>query len=176
MTENVVLDPSAQCRLEPQGHQLVLELEAHDFATPLFSVRKRRKPSEIAGLVNAFHRAFGLPHRRSPSLEGVDRALIELRDRLLNEEAREFSEAAASRDLVGMADALADVVYVAYGTAISFGLDLDALLREVHLSNMSKLDADGRPVLREDGKVLKSDRYFKPDIARVIATQDPLPF
>lgn len=168
-------DDAAARRLGCHGEQLVLELEPHDLPTPLLTLRRGRKPSEIAGLVNAFHRAFGLPRRRSPSLDGVDRALIELRTRLLDEETAEFADAAARFDLVGMADALADVVYVAYGTALSFGLDLDAVLREVHRSNMSKLDADGRPVLRDDGKVLKSPGYFRPDVQGVIAHQDPLP-
>lgn len=141
----------------------------------MLSVRRRRTPGEIASLVNAFHRAFGLPRRRSPSLEDADRALLELRTRLIHEETAEFADAAARRDLVGIADALADVVYVAYGTALSFGLDLDEVLREVHRSNMSKLDSQGRPVMRDDGKVLKSPLYTKPDIAGVLAAQDPLP-
>ncbi len=158
-----------------EGEQLVFDIESHELPTPLLSLRRRRTPSEIAALVNAFHRAFGLPRRRSASLEGVDRALIELRTRLLDEETAEFADAAARRDLVGMADALADIVYVAYGTALSFGLDLDALLREVHRSNMSKLDERGRPVMRDDGKVLKSPRYTPPDVRRVIAEQDELP-
>lgn len=158
-----------------RGEQLVLDIEAHDLATPLLSLRRRRTPSEILSLVNAFHRAFGLPRRRSPSLEGVDRALIELRTRLLDEETAEFADAAARRDLVAMADALADIVYVAYGTALSFGMDLDAVLREVHRSNMSKLDESGRPVMRDDGKVLKSPRYSRPDVAGVLAEQYELP-
>jgi predicted HAD superfamily Cof-like phosphohydrolase len=143
---------------------------------PVLGVTRGRRPSEIAGLVDAFHRAFGLPRRREPSLEGIDRGLVELRTRLLDEETAEFADAAARRDLVGMADALADVVYVAYGSALTFGLDLDAVLREVHASNMSKLDAQGRPVKRDDGKVLKSPRYYPPDVAGVIAGQDPLPW
>lgn len=168
-------DPQPPIRVTCHGEQLVLDLEPHDLPTPLVTPNRHRPLSEIAGLVNAFHRAFGLPRRRCPSLDGVERALIELRTRLLDEETAEFADAAARRDLVGMADALADVVYVAYGTALSFGLNLDAVLREVHRSNMSKLDEDGRPVLRDDGKVLKAPGYFRPDIAAVIAGQDPLP-
>jgi predicted HAD superfamily Cof-like phosphohydrolase len=165
----------ATSRIVNDGEQLVLALEPNDLPTPLLSIRRRRTPSEIASLVEAFHRAFGLPRSRSPSLNGIDRALIELRTRLLDEETTEFADAAARRDLVGMADALADVVYVAYGTALSFGLDLDAVLREVHRSNMSKLDDRGRPVMRDDGEVLKSPRYTPPDVRRVIAEQDELP-
>jgi predicted HAD superfamily Cof-like phosphohydrolase len=129
----------------------------------------------IAAAVAAFHKAFRLRRRKMPSLDGVDRPLIELRTRLLDEEAAEFAAAAAQRDLVGMADALADVVYVAYGTALTVGIDLDAVLDEVHRSNMSKLDAGGRPVLRYDGKVLKSPGY-PPDVTGVLASQPPLPF
>lgn len=167
--------PVHERQIRWHGEQLVLELEPHDLPTPVLTVRRGCGTSEIAGLVNAFHRAFGLPRRRSPSLDGVDRALVELRTRLLDEETAEFADAAARRDLVGMADALADVVYVAYGSALTFGLDLDAVLREVHRSNMSKLDADGRPVLRDDGKVLKPPGYFRPDVAHVLAVQEQLP-
>ena len=101
--------------------------------------------------------------------------MFELRTRLLDEETAEFADAAAREDLVGMADALADVVYVAYGSALTFGIDLDAVLREVHRSNMSKLDSAGRPILRDDGKVLKSPSYFRPDVARVLEEQEQLP-
>jgi len=68
------------------------------------------------------------------------------------------------------------IVYVAYGAAIVYGIDLDAVFAEVHRSNMTKLDADGRVIYREDGKVLKSDRYTPPDIAGVLSRQPPLPF
>ena len=74
-------------------------------------------------------------------------------------------------DLVGIADALADIVYVAYGTALTYGIDLDAVLHEVHRSNMSKLGSDGKPLIREDGKVLKSERYFPPDIESVLRSR-----
>lgn len=173
--------PAPQPRLADRdvlcdGEQLVLDLEPHDLPTPLLRLRRRRSMSEVAGLVNAFHRAFGLPRRRRPSLDGLDRGLIELRTRLLDEETAEFADAAARRDLVAAADGLADVVYVAYGTALTFGIDLDAVLREVHRSNMSKLDADGSPVLRDDGKVLKAPGYFRPDVAGVLASQGELPF
>ena len=72
------------------------------------------------------------------------------------------------------ADALADVVYVAYGSAVTYGIDLDAVVREVHHSNMSKLDAQGNPILRKDGKVLKSEQYRPPDVRKVIDEQPPL--
>jgi predicted HAD superfamily Cof-like phosphohydrolase len=96
--------------------------------------------------------------------------------RLLEEEVEEFAAASAARDLVEIADALGDLVYVAYGSAVTYGIDLDAVLAEVHRSNMSKLDADGHPVLRSDGKVMKSDRYTPPDVAGVLQQQTPLPW
>lgn len=130
--------------------------------------------SPTAQSVMAFHAAFDLPMRASPSAD-VDTDLVELRIRLLAEEVGEYVAAARSGDLVAIADALGDIVYVAYGTAVTYGIDLDAVLAEVHRANMSKLDATGRPVLREDGKVLKSDRYRPPDVAGVIYHQPPLP-
>ena len=133
-------------------------------------------PSRTAAQVYAFHRAFGLPRNPRPTLGDVEDSLLRLRERLLEEETAEFMAASFRRDLVGMADALADIVYVAYGTAISYGLDLDLLLDEVHRSNMSKLDDRGRPVLRDDGKVLKSPRYRPPRVAEVLRAQRPLPF
>ena len=92
-----------------------------------------------------------------------------LRVALLEEEVSEFVAASGNGDLIGIADALADIVYVIYGTAVTYGIDLDSVLREVHRANMSKLASDGRPVLRDDGKVLKSERYFPPDIASVLS-------
>jgi len=125
--------------------------------------------------VAAFHRAFGLPCQNVPTAD-VPADLAALRVRLLAEEASEFAAAAEAGDLVAIADALADVLYVAYGSAITYGIDLDAVVAEVHRSNMSKLDADGRPVLREDGKVLKSSRYSPPDVTAALSAQRPLPW
>lgn len=125
---------------------------------------------DIAAAVAEFHEAFGLPVRDVPSGE-VDCDLAKLRVALLEEEVSEFVTASEKSDLVGIADALADITYVVYGTALTYGIDLDAVLREVHRSNMSKLDGDGRPLIRGDGKVLKSDRYFPPDIEAVLSRQ-----
>jgi predicted HAD superfamily Cof-like phosphohydrolase len=101
--------------------------------------------------------------------------LRQLRVDLLVEEVREFADATEAKDIVGIADALADILYVTYGAAITYGVDLDQVVREVHRSNMSKLDEMGRPVLREDGKVLKSARYTRPDVVAVLEAQLPLP-
>jgi len=123
---------------------------------------------DVAGAVAEFHRAFGLPVRRSPGAD-IDRDLARLRIGLLEEEVSEFAAAAEQQDLVGIADALADIAYVIYGTALTYGIDLDAVLREVHRSNMSKLGGDGKPLLRDDGKVIKSERYVPPDLAQELA-------
>lgn len=123
--------------------------------------------SRISGQVGEFHRAFGLPVQDLPT-EPVGAAQVALRQALIAEEVGELADAAAAGDLVGVADALADIVYVAYGTAHVYGIDLDAVLDEVHASNMTKLGADGRPVHRADGKVLKGPGYRAPDIAAVL--------
>jgi predicted HAD superfamily Cof-like phosphohydrolase len=125
--------------------------------------------------VSHFHEAFGLPRASRPTID-IPAGLAKLRVDLLVEEVGEFADATTARDIVAIADALADIVYVAYGAAVTYGIDLDAALREVHRSNMSKLDEHGKPVYREDGKVLKSTRYTPPDISRVLLFQPPLPF
>src|SRR5262245_52918208 len=88
--------------------------------------------------VGQFHEAFGLPRRSMPGTD-VDEDVKKLRFALLEEEVSEYFEAAEAGDVVKIADALADIVYVAYGTAVTYGIDLDAVLAEVHRSNMSKL-------------------------------------
>jgi predicted HAD superfamily Cof-like phosphohydrolase len=130
---------------------------------------------DVALAVLAFHEAFGLPRQAMPSAADVTAELADLRVRLQREETDELAEAVEAGDVVAVADALADLVYVAYGTAITYGIDLDAVLAEVHRSNMSKLDSDGRPVMREDGKVLKSRWYTPPDVGGVLKQQLPLP-
>jgi predicted HAD superfamily Cof-like phosphohydrolase len=128
---------------------------------------------DVLAQVLDFHEAFDLPREALPTAHVAD-ALAQLRVRLLREEVEEFADAVRRRDLVAIADALADVVYVAYGSALTYGIDLDAVVREVHRSNMSKLDAHGRPILREDGKVLKSQLYRPPNIGRLVDDQLPL--
>lgn len=127
-------------------------------------------PIDMAAAVAEFHQAFSLPARQVPGTD-VGEGLARLRVALLEEEAGEFVAASERGDLVGIADALADIVYVAYGTALTYGIDLDAVLREVHRSNMSKLGRDGKPILRDDGKVIKSELYFPPDIAAILSHQ-----
>jgi predicted HAD superfamily Cof-like phosphohydrolase len=123
--------------------------------------------SNAADSVREFHRAFGLPVRQSPTTAvGIEQR--SLRRALIEEEVGELADAVDRGDLVAVADALADIVYVAYGTAHVYGIDLDAALDEVHASNMTKLGADGRPVRRADGKVLKGPNYRPPNIANVL--------
>lgn len=122
--------------------------------------------SAAASYVRAFHRAFGQAIRTVPVAAPPE---LDMRRELLLEEVQEYCAALAAGDIVEVADALADIVYVVYGAALFHGVDLDAVLAEVHRSNMTKLDADGRPTLRPgDGRVLKGPRYSPPDIAGVI--------
>jgi predicted HAD superfamily Cof-like phosphohydrolase len=130
--------------------------------------------SVAAKEVAAFHSAAGLSLRRLPTTD-IPAEIAKLRISLLAEEVEEFTEASNASDLNGIADALADIVYVAYGAALTYGIDLDAVLTEVHRSNMTKFDATAKPLLRADGKVLKSPLYVPPDIDGVLREQAPLP-
>ena len=117
-------------------------------------------------LVEDFMLAFGQQVATTPQL--VDRAVAELRISLIEEELDELREAVADNDLVGIADALTDILYVTYGAGLAYGIDLDECFLEVHESNMSKLGDDGKPIYREDGKVLKGPNYFEPDLGAVL--------
>jgi len=134
------------------------------------TVGAMRPGSRIAGQVRDFHLAYELPVASAPSA-GLSDGQAELRQSLIEEEVSELRAAATDADIVGIADALADIVYVAYGTALVYGIDLDGVLDEVHASNMTKLGADGRPVRRADGKILKGPDYRPPDIAAVLRRQ-----
>lgn len=120
-------------------------------------------------MVREFHQIFGLPVRKRPVYDVKNDMM---RGALLTEETAEFIAAMASRDLVEMADALADIVYVAYGAALTFGIDLDAVIAEVHKSNMTKLGGDGKPVYRPDGKVIKGPHYKAPDIEGILGLRE----
>src|SRR5690349_21359929 len=118
-----------------------------------------------ADFVREFHETYGCPMRETPTLD-VPEAPMRLA--LIDEEVSELHKAVEAGDLVEVADALADIAYVVYGAALTFGVDLDAVLTEVHRSNMSKLAADGRPIYRADGKILKGPNFFRPNIAGVL--------
>lgn len=133
--------------------------------------RDERGPrSRIAEQLAEFHRVYELPISRTPTVQ-IPAGQDTLRQSLIEEEVDELRAAVTDRDLVGIADALADIVYVAYGTACVYGIDLDAVLTEVHSSNMTKLDAAGRPIRRADGKILKGPNFREPDIPRVLREQ-----
>lgn len=123
--------------------------------------------------VEEFHRAFGVPVRARPTLAPKKEARLRLR--LIQEELRELRDAIKANDLVGIADALGDLTVVVTGSAICYGIDLQPVVDEIHRSNMSKLGEDGRPILREDGKVLKGPNYFKPDLKKVVEEQQGEP-
>ncbi|MEU9287792.1 MazG nucleotide pyrophosphohydrolase domain-containing protein [Streptomyces sp. NPDC048275] len=126
-------------------------------------------PLSPASLVREFHRAFGLDTRSTPTEVSPD--LAAHRGELLAEEAAEVAEVSITGPLDRLAHELADVVYVAYGTALVHGIDLDAVIAEVHRSNMTKLGPDGSVARRADGKVLKGESYRAPDVAEVLRRQ-----
>jgi len=113
-----------------------------------------------------FMKAMGQEVRRWPSWPSWE--TVRLRCDLIDEEVSELHEGVLDRDLVSIADAIADILYVTYGMAAAFGMDADALFAEVHRSNMSKLGPDGKPIYREDGKILKPATYSPPNITGVL--------
>ncbi|WP_086734414.1 MazG nucleotide pyrophosphohydrolase domain-containing protein [Streptomyces glaucescens] len=125
--------------------------------------------SSPADLVRAFHLALGLDVRSTPT--EVSPELAAHRGELLAEEAAEVAEVSATGPLDRLAHELADVVYVAYGTALVHGIDLDQVIAEIHRSNMTKLGPDGTVSRRADGKVLKGEHYEAPDVPAVLRRQ-----
>ncbi|MET7574615.1 MazG nucleotide pyrophosphohydrolase domain-containing protein [Streptomyces sp. NPDC005492] len=125
--------------------------------------------SSPADLVREFHLAFGLDARGTPTEIAPD--LAAHRGELLAEEAAEVAEVSVTGPLDRLAHELADVVYVAYGTALVHGIDLDAVIAEIHRSNMTKIGPDGEITRRADGKVLKGEHYEMPDVAGVLRKQ-----
>ena len=113
--------------------------------------------------VGNFMNAFGQEIKDTPEFPNAK--IVELRDKLIAEEFDEYREAIESRDMVAVADALTDLLYVIYGAGHSYGLNLDVAFNIVHASNMSKLGPDGTPIYREDGKVKKGPDYFEPDLS-----------
>ncbi len=119
--------------------------------------------------VQRFHDAFKIGDRTSPKANlGVSKN--QLRFDLMKEENEEYFEAAQNNDLVEVADALGDMLYILCGTIIEHGLQhkIEAVFEEIQRSNMSKLGEDGQPIYREDGKVLKGPKYFKPNIESIL--------
>jgi len=115
--------------------------------------------------VRDFHQAFGQRIGEKPELPSIEER--KLRIKLLDEEVFEYTDAEYADDLVEIADALADIIYIACGTAVSYGIPLDDVFAEVHRSNMAKL-VDGKVIRREDGKVQKPEGWTAPDIKSVL--------
>jgi predicted HAD superfamily Cof-like phosphohydrolase len=124
---------------------------------------------EAIASVEEFHNSFGIKNNQSP-IAAIEPDQIELRHRLMAEENSEYLEAAKNNDLVEVADALGDQLYILCGTILKHGMQdlIGEVFEEIHRSNMSKLDENGKPIYREDGKVLKGKGYFKPNIKSII--------
>lgn len=119
--------------------------------------------------VKKFHKVYGLGYKKSP-IAKLDDTKLKLRFDLMQEENEEYLEAAQNDDLVEVADALGDMLYILCGTIIEHGMQdkITEVFNEIQRSNMSKLGADGKPIYREDGKVMKGPAYFKPNIAEIL--------
>lgn len=119
--------------------------------------------------VQDFHEAFGLGVRHEP-IARLPEEKLQLRYKLMAEENDEYLEAARGGDLVEVADALGDMLYILCGTILEHGMQykIEEVFNEIQRSNMSKLGSNGEPIYREDGKVMKGPNYFKPDIGRIL--------
>ena len=116
--------------------------------------------------VRTFMETYGQEVNTKPSFP--DEKIVQLRYDLINEELDELSSAIKDRDIVEVADALTDLLYVVYGAGHSWGIDLDKCFAEVQRSNMSKLGKDGMPIYNEHGKVMKGPNYFKPNLKQFL--------
>ena len=116
--------------------------------------------------VKNFMETFGQEVKSSPSFSSPK--INELRYNLIKEELDEFKQALDNDDLLEVADALTDILYVTYGAGHAFGINLDSCFQEVQNSNMSKLGNNGRPIFNDQGKVMKGPNYFKPDLSKFI--------
>ena len=116
--------------------------------------------------VGLFMKTFGQDIKTSASFSS--KKITELRVSLIEEELKELKDAIESKNLIEVADALTDILYVTYGAGHAFGINLDACFNEVQKSNMSKLGIDGKPIFNEKGKVMKGPNYFIPDFSKLI--------
>ena len=117
--------------------------------------------------VGTFMKTFGQEIKTKPSFS-TDK-INKLRLDLIKEELTELTEAMNNKDLLEVADALTDILYVTYGAGHAFGINLDKCFEEVQNSNMSKLDENGNPIFNEHGKVMKGPNYFKPDLSKFVS-------
>ena len=116
--------------------------------------------------VGTFMKTFGQDVKTEPSFS-TDK-INKLRIDLIKEELEELIDAMNKKDLLEVADALTDILYVTYGAGHAFGIDLDSCFEEVQNSNMSKLGSDGKPIYNDSGKVMKGPNYFKPDLSKFV--------
>ena len=119
--------------------------------------------------VENFHNAFGLGVAKKPTID-LSKETVKLRFNLMKEENEEYFEAARNNDIVEVADALGDMLYILCGTIITHGFQnkIEEVFDEIQKSNMSKLGKDGKPIYRSDGKVMKGPDYFKPNIRAIL--------
>ncbi|MDC3158320.1 nucleoside triphosphate pyrophosphohydrolase family protein [Candidatus Pelagibacter sp.] len=117
--------------------------------------------------VGTFMKTFGQEVKTKPSFS--TEKINNLRIDLIKEELQELTEAMNNKDLLEIADALTDILYVTYGAGHAFGIDLDKCFEEVQNSNMSKLGENGEPIYNESGKVMKGPNYFKPDLSKFVS-------
>ena len=120
--------------------------------------------------VQIFMETFGQEVKNKPSFSSEK--INDLRYELIREELDEFQEALKNKDILEVADALTDILYVTYGAGHAFGIDLDKCFEEVQQSNMSKLDEKGKPIYNDSGKVMKGPGYFKPDLTKFVKQLD----
>ncbi len=116
--------------------------------------------------VKKFMETFGQEVKNKA--EFPEEKIVKLRLNLIKEELEEFRQAVEKKDIKEVADALTDILYVTYGAGHAFGINLDSCFEEVQNSNMSKLGDDGKPIVNDQGKVMKGPKYFKPDLSKYI--------
>tara|TARA_B100001758_G_C18017067_1_gene406080 strand:+ start:152 stop:538 length:387 start_codon:yes stop_codon:yes gene_type:complete len=121
--------------------------------------------------VKKFHESFSIENKEEPTANISERT-FNLRFKLMQEENQEYLEACKNGDLNEIADALGDMMYILCGTILAHGLQnkIELIFEEIQKSNMSKLDKYGNPIYREDGKILKSSNYFKPNISKILSS------
>lgn len=146
------------CRLKDVGHLVPMTLQ------------------DGLNAVGKFHTTFGMRVEKQPKMN-IPEGEMDLRHRLMAEENDEYLEAVKAGDMVEVADALGDMLYILCGTILTHGMQdvMSDVFQAIQDSNMSKLGADGKPIYREDGKVMKGPHYFKPDIQGVLQRAGALP-
>ena len=166
-TQFGILDRENITPLLLRKEEQLKKLQLHEIKGRKMTPQHEGTNFELAG---DFMEAFGQQVRDEPLWP--DFSTRELRLELIREEYTELEDAIDQKDMVAVADALTDLLYVIYGAGHAFGIDLDACYQEVHSSNMSKLDENGRPIKRDDGKVLKGPNFFDPDLSYILGYEN----